>query len=227
MHHGRRHTQPARAGAWRFHAGLLGVAMVVFASLALFMRAQQALVVAPSVDGAAHRPLAEVTSALKSMKLVTVEVDSSISLERGDTSWRGDVSALLTVPVRLSYGCDLSKMTARDVGFSSLGASGLGLYVVRVPAPQRIATEVFSDREHFDVRAGGLRLRSRAGEYYLGLARRDAASAARDMELRPEDAQQVLDITREQITRLLRTIVGEHTPVRVVFDEPGPTSEPS
>ncbi|MBI1190432.1 MAG: DUF4230 domain-containing protein [Tepidisphaera sp.] len=224
-----------RAGFWKFHAALLGIALVVFGTLVVFMRAQQALVTAPSVDRAKPRPLAQVTSALRSMKLITVEIDSSVTLERGDTSWRGDVSATLTVPVRLSYGTDLSKLRVRDVGFSPLAAGGAGAYIVRVPEPQRVSTEVFSEKEKTDVIAGGLRLRSRSGEYYLGLARRDAGAAARDLELRPEDADQVRSITREQVEKLMRTIVGDGAKVRVVFDEavadaadaPAPGKEPS
>lgn len=214
---------PNSPGSWRFHAGLLGVALVVFGTLAAFMRAQEALVVPARVDTPAPRPIAAVTSALRSLKLVTVEIDTTVSVERGDASWRGDVSARLTVPVRLSYGTDLSKMTASNIGFSSLvsGASGaMGCYVVRVPRPSRIATQTFGEQERAEVHAGGMRLRSRAGEYYLGLARRDASPAARDLDLNPDDAAKVEEITREQVEKLVRTIVGQHADVRVVFESP-------
>lgn len=214
---------PRRPSAWRFHAGLLGIALVVFGGLAAFMRAQQALVVPARVDNPAPRPIAAVTSALRSMKLVTVELDTTVSVERGDTSWRGDVSAKLTVPVRLSYGTDLSKMTAESIGFSSLAPGqlgSLGYYVVRVPRPSRIATQTFSEQEQAEVHAGGMRLRTRAGEYYLGLARRDASPAARDLGLDPEDAIKVEETTREQVEQLVRTIVGKDAGVRVVFEDP-------
>ena len=90
--------------------------------------------------------------------------------------------------------------------------------VVTVPRPERIATELFSDRETRAIEAGGLRLRSRAGEYYLGLARRDAAAAAREMRLSAEHAREVERRTAEQVEAVVKKIVGETTPVRVRFE---------
>lgn len=200
----------------------LALAGTLFAGLAWWLHAQQAgavrsALLAASLDAPPREP-ADVTSALRAMKLVTVEIDTRVTVERSDRGWRGDVSAKVTVPVRLSYGTDLSKMKTEAVGFSALGAAA-GTYVVRVPRPTRVATEVFSEKERADVEAGWLRLRSRAGEYYLGLARRDAPEAARDLTLRPEDAERVERVTREQVETLVRTIVGKDARVRVVFDE--------
>jgi hypothetical protein len=158
--------------------------------------------------------VAEVASALRAAKLVTVEIDASVRVERGDTSWRGDVSAAVTVPVRLHYGTDLSRLAGEGTAYSP----ALGAYVVRIPRPERIATEVFSERERAEVEAGGLRLRSRAGEYYLGLARRDAAPAARELVLRPEDAAHVERVTREQVEALVKRLAGPDARVRVIFE---------
>jgi len=171
------------------------------------------------LDEQAQRPVAEVATALAAMKLISVEIDTSVTVERGDASWRGDVSAKVTVPVRLAYGTDLSKMTARSVAFSGLLPGG-GAYVVRVPRPVRLATEVYSEREKAEVQAGGLRLRSRAGEYYLGLARRDAAPTARELVLLPEDAARVERVTREQVEKLVRTIAGPEAKVSVLLEDP-------
>ncbi|CAG0953221.1 hypothetical protein PHYC_00314 [Phycisphaerales bacterium] len=191
----------------------------VFGGLALWLRAQErAFLDRAAAQAAAEpppRPLADVTSALRTMKLVTVEIDTTVSLQRGDSSWRGDVAAKIEVPVRLAYGTDLSKLKGEAVGFSPLLAGG---YVIRVPRPERVSTEVFSEQEKSEVAVGWMRLRSRAGEYYLGQARKDAASAARDLTLRPEDAKRVESVTREQVRALVKSIVGEKTPVRVVFE---------
>jgi hypothetical protein len=189
----------------------------LFGVLCAFMRGQQARALADLPDSAHARPPAEVASALRAMKLVTVEVDSAVTVQRGDASWRGDVSAKVTVPVRLSYGTDLSAMSVAGVGYTPLG----GAYVVRVPRPTRIATEIFGDKEKAQVEAGGLRLRSRAGEYYLGLARRDASEAARELELLPDDARRVTQTTREQVERLVKSVVGDSARVRVVFEGEG------
>jgi hypothetical protein len=193
----------------RFWAGLLLAAGALFAALSLWMRAQQAAAVDHAARAPDVRPLAEVATALRAMKLVTVEIDAS---------WRGDVAARVTVPVRLSYGTDLSAITAEGVAFSPVG----GAYVVRVPPPQRIATEVFGEKEKIEVEAGGLRLRSRAGEYYLGLARQGTSEAARELVLLEDDARRVREVTRQQVERLIRSIVGDRALVRVLFSEGPP-----
>ncbi|MDX2131901.1 MAG: DUF4230 domain-containing protein [Planctomycetota bacterium] len=159
---------------------------------------------------------ADVARAMRAMKLVTVEIDTTVSVRRGDTSWRGDVAASVEVPVRLAYGTDLSGLAGDAVGVSVF--DGL---VVRIPPPQRVATEVFPERERTEVETGWLRMRSRAGEYYLGLARRDAAQAAREMTLRPEDQARVERVTVEQVTALVKSIVGGAVPVKVVVDRGG------
>jgi len=213
----------------RFWFGLLLIAGAVFGAAFVLMRReeQRALDTLRTLDlnRQSQRPVAEVASALRSLRLVTVEIDTSVSVEKSDFSWRGDVSAKVTVPVRLSFGTDLSAMSVTSIAHSALLGAGplggpAGGYIVRVPRPTRIATEVFSEKEKAEVQAGGLRLRSRAGEYYLGLARRDAGPAARELVLLPQDAARVEQVTREQVEALVRTITGDATPVQVVFEEP-------
>lgn len=213
----------------RFWFGLVLIAGAVFGASSVLMRREErrALDTLRTLDlnRQAQRPVAEVASALRSLKLITVEIDTSVTVEKTDFSWRGDVSAKVTVPVRISFGTDLSSMSVTSISHSTLlGAGPQGGpssgYVVRVPRPTRIATEVFSEQEKAEVEAGGLRLRSRAGEYYLGLARKDAGPAARELVLLPQDAARVEDVTKEQVETLIRTITGEATPVRVIFEEP-------
>lgn len=218
-------AQPGRFGGYIVIAA---IAAAVFVSLAVWMRSQQQAVIAAAIADerlgavSAARPVAEVASAVAAMKLVTVEIDSRVWVRRGDESWRGDVAATVEMPVRLHYGTDLSQLDADSVVFSRLLGSAGG-YWIKVPRPRRIATEVFPEDETTQVQAGGLRLKSRAGEYYLGIARRDAAAAARTMVLGPDDARKVEELTREQVENLVRTIVGGDTAVRVSFaDEPAP-----
>jgi hypothetical protein len=183
---------------------------------ALFLRETEASILAESSVNAQRptRPIADVTQAVRAMKLVTVEIDTKVKVERGETSWRGDVAATVEVPVRISYGTDLSGLDASRVGFSELGQA----YVVRIPKPTRVATEVFSEKEALLVKVGWLRLRSRAGEYYLGLARRDSSSVAREVELLPHDAEKVERITLEQVRDLVSKIVGKDAAVIVRFE---------
>lgn len=164
-------------------------------------------------DSGPPRPIAEVASAVETTKLVSVEIDTKVRVERGEDSWRGDVRAVIEVPVRLSYGVDLSRLRAERLAWSPASRA----YVLTVPPPTRIATEIFPERHEPNVEVGWLRLRSQAGEYYLSQARRDAAAAAAALELRPEDAKRVEHATRERLAALVRSIAGPDVGVIVRF----------
>src|SRR5205807_2672760 len=102
----------------------------------------------------------------------------------------------------------------------SLAYSGLErTWLVRVPMPERIATEVCTDSEQAEVQVGWMRLRSRAGEYYLGLARHDLSERARALTLPAEDAEFVRKTTREQVEALVKKIAGDGARVVVQFDD--------
>jgi hypothetical protein len=210
--------RPGRLGLVAVVAG-----MAVFAGLAAYLhQVQDSMLQAARAQTAMDadkppRPLAEVTQAVRALKLITVEIDTKVKVERGDSSWRGDVQASIEAPVRLSYGTDLSKMDVDGVTYSPL--LGRGSYVVKVPRPTRIATEVFNAKENELVRIGWLRLRSRAGEYYLGQARRDLPDEARELVLLPEDTAKVERVTKEQVEALVKAIVGDRADVTVVFGE--------
>lgn len=152
----------------------------------------------------APRPIAEVASAIRRLQLVTVEINSVVEVESSDDSWRGGAKAKVRVPVKLLYGTDLSQMKIDAVSFSPL----TGAYVVRVPRPIRIATEVFGTSEETEVQVGWARLRSRAGEFHLGQARKHVSDQARRMVLSPEDARKVADATKEQVGKVIASIVG-------------------
>ncbi|MEI7656578.1 MAG: hypothetical protein WCK33_00780 [Phycisphaerae bacterium] len=164
-------------------------------------------------DQGPPRPVADVASAVETAKLVSVEIDTKVRVERGEASWRGDVRAVIEVPVRLSYGVDLSQMRTDRLAWSPASRA----YVVTVPAPTRIATEIFSERREPDVEVGWLRLRSQAGEFYLSQARRDVAAAAASLQLRPDDAKRVEDSTRQRLAALVRSIAGPDVGVIVRF----------
>lgn len=195
-------------------------AVVVFVGLALWVRSSEKLALqrasASFVSEPVTRPPAEVTSALRAMKLVTVEIDTLVRVERGDTSWRGDVLASVEVPVRLHFGVDLSTLRADSVAKSPVPGVG---YTVRIPRPTRLSAEIFTDREKHHVEAGWMRLRSQAGEYHLSQARKDAPMEARRLTLLPGDAARVEQVTREQVERLVRSVVGESVPVRIIFED--------
>jgi hypothetical protein len=204
--------------------GLIVAAAVVFLGAAAYMRSlERRALAAPAIRdqltaAGTPRPVAEVSQALRQTKLVTVEVDTKVASHTGGESWRGDVSARVEAPVRLYYGTDLSKLEPEHLSLSPVG----GGYLVRIPVPERIATEVCGDAESVEVEVGWMRLRSRAGEYFLGLARRDLTRRARELTLTPADARMVRRATREQAEALVKKIVGPNTPVTVAFQDGEP-----
>lgn len=212
-------TSRSRSGR-RFLLFTSLLAVVIFGSLVFQQRSMEAAVrkrvLVNDASAEPPRPLVDVATAVKALKLVTVEIETEVTATMEDESWRGDISAKVTAPARLSYGTDLSQLDVQAVGFSPVTRS----YVLRIPRPMRVATEVWSDRERLEVSTGWLRLRSRAGEFYLGLARKNLAERARAMELREEDAEKVARVTLEQVEMLAKKLIGDDAKVIVEYAEP-------
>lgn len=207
-----------RGGSWPFRGAVALVALAVFGGLAAYLRSVERAVasgaaVQDQLDAGRLRPLAEVAREVASLKLVAVEVETSTRAERSHESWRGDVNASVTAPTRLLFGVDLSGMDVERLAYSPVSR----VLLVRVPAPERIATEVDGGQERTEVSVGWLRSRARAGEYWLGQARRGLYEEARRLMLPPEDAQRVRDLTRAQVSGLISRIAGQTVKVRVVF----------
>lgn len=209
------------AARWRFRAAVLaGAAAVFLLTLVWLRRAEMEVIGAARIDerlreDGSARPLAEVVRAVRAQKLVTAEVLTSVTVAAGDENWRGAVSARVRAPVKLLYGVDLSGLNVEAVSVSPLN----GAYVLRVPRPSRIATEVYSEGEEIDVTLGWARLRSRAGEYYLGQARRALHDEARALVLGDQDAAFVERTARQQLADLVKKVVGPGAEVAVVFED--------
>ena len=200
---------------------LAALACTVFAGLTAVMRSMERRALGnPAVreqllaDGRA-RPLAEVARTIARMQLVTAEVQTTVEANATHDHWRGIASATVEAPVRLLYGVDLSQVDSASIGFSPATSS----YVVRIPPPRRIATEVCGGDEVFDVQVGWARLRSMAGEYYLGLARKSLYDRAREMALSPEDAAVVRRTTSEQVEQAVRKLTGKGASISVIIDD--------
>jgi hypothetical protein len=206
--------------SWRFRAGLLAAGAALFVAMAPYLRQVERAVAAGAgvrdqLDAGRLRPAADVARAVAAMKLVTVEVETSATAEREHESWRGDVRASVTAPARVLFGVDLSRLDAHRVWFSPASRA----YLVRVPAPERVATEVDGGQETARVEVGWLRARSIAGEYWLGQARRGLYDEARRLSLSPGQAEMVRERTREQVASLVARVVGPGAGVRVVFED--------
>jgi hypothetical protein len=207
----------------------LAAGLAVFVPLAVFMRAtqQEAIqqgVAAMQTDPDVTRRIAQVRSAVAALKLITVEIDTTVQVSRGDENWRGSIQATVEVPVRLRYGVNLAEIGKDDVVHSTLGGGPAGLLVISLPQPTLLGTEVFTEHERTSIISKGIRFKSMSGEHFLGLARRDAAAAARALLLRPEDAARVRDITVKQVQELVHRFFGSdiETQVRFAFEASAP-----
>ncbi len=215
--------------ALRYFAGVALLAGLVFAGLAAWLKSleHRALSRAVVLERTAAIPdvsLADVARAVTSLKLVTVEVETTASVTVRDQSWRGDVSATVTAPVRLHYGTDLSLLSSEHI----LVGAPANRYTVTIPPPTRIATDVFSEKETTKIEIGWLRLRSRAGEHALGQARKLLPAQARAMVLRPDDAQLVATKTVEQVEALIEKILNNRATVSVQIEpEHSPDGNPA
>jgi len=201
---------------WRARALWLGVLVVVGCAAALLLKTQQdraiagAALATPEVGAAAS-----VVRQLRASDLVTSRIDTIVRAQNNDDNWFGTVVATVEAPARLSYGVDLSKLESSRIVFSPIG----GVYSLRVPAPKRIATEVFTGQEKTDVALAGLRFRSIAGEQQLGAARARLHEQALKMRVTGAELEKVREGAREEIAALVKRIVGENASVRVVFDD--------
>lgn len=209
------HLAPERS----FWAPTMIIAAVLFVALAGYMRWQAGVApaqVLADAGASADRPppVAQVQRAVEAMQLITVRLDTQVSVSAKDVSWRGDVLASVQVPVSLLFGVDLARarVDALDLGITR------GVRV-RVPTPTRLATEVYQMNEKADVQTGWLRWRAMGGEYVLGLARKAVSDEARRMVLTPEDQQRVLDQSRARIEQLVKVMVGDGLPVSVEFED--------
>lgn len=200
----------------RFWLSLSVLALALFGGLAVIMRdAQQSVLRFAAETGPSGRAdeVPALAQTLRALKLITVEINTTVSTESADESWRGDVLASVRAPVTLYYGVDLAALSAGDLSRSPLS----GEWTIRVPAPRRLATEVRGTDEQLQVKVTGLRLRDVAGEYHLGLARMRLHQRASRMTLSPEDREHLEHATQEQVQTLVRLLSGTTAAVNVEF----------
>ncbi|MBS0265494.1 MAG: DUF4230 domain-containing protein [Planctomycetes bacterium] len=193
----------------------------LFAGLAYELKQQQGEILATAVQAAAQfdeegklRPVAQVLETTRALKLVTVTVESVVTAKVRDERWRGTATASVQAPVKYVYGVDLSGLDHDSIRRGSI----LGIYEISIPHPTRIATEVDGSRPVEElVEVSGSRMRSVAGEFYLGLARKAVYEQARKSSLPQEDLERVERITREQVEDLVRRFVGPEAQVSVKY----------
>jgi hypothetical protein len=81
---------------------------------------------------------------------------------------------------------------------------------------------VKTGEETFRVELGGLALRAIGGEHQLGLARTRLYEQAARFRPNPLQMSEIRAAAREQIAGVVRSMLGEPTVVRVVFEDERP-----
>lgn len=174
---------------------------------------------ASTTDPAAAPPArptpALVVSTLRQLKLVTVRLDSAVTSQVEDESWRGDVRARVSGTATTLYGIDLSQLDDSALRYGPIS----GTYTITLPPPERIATEIATPADDLrnEVRVGWGRLRDVSGEFHLGRARARLHDVAREQALSAEQWALVERLSKEQVAGLLRTLLDTDRPVTVEF----------
>lgn len=191
----------------------------VFVGLGLMMWAQQqqrlheAPIEPPLDEQGRLRPLADVREAVRAMELVTMRVRGMVTKTVRDKRWRGTAEATIEAPVTYLYGVDLSRLGEQDVCFEPFSRT----WLIRIPEPRRLAVVVNPAAGEDHVRVTGTRLRSRAGEYMLSLARRDLYEEACRTVLPADEIAEIRDESRRRVEELAETVCGDDVRVAVAF----------
>ena len=154
----------------------------------------------------------EILSAAKSLKLATVEIRTTAKAHLTDPTALGTVDVSIEAPARLLYGCDLSALTTERIAYSPVSST----YVLSVPQPTRIATEVNTAAEKVETSTGWFRTQAQTDKL-LALARTQLQHEADELRESDEQRSQILRDTRDQLLALVHRIVGDDTPVEVHF----------
>jgi hypothetical protein len=223
-----RPSTPAKPGSptRRFWLLLILIASCLSAAISIQMRHSErqakeaAAALARETESAKVQSTVQVGQMLRAMKLITVEVHSTVESASADETWRGDVHASVRAPVTFYYGVDLSQLEPSAIHRDPL----TGTYSITVPRPIRLATEVLGSDEETSVSVTGTRFRDMAGEYFLGLARTGLYERARKAKLGEIDRRRLDESTRTQIAGLIRALAGPDAQVNVQYADLEPVA---
>ncbi len=159
---------------------------------------------------------ADVAASLRVMKLITVQINTSVRVERKVESMiLGDASVAVQTPVVVSYGTDLSTLTDNGVRLETAGNKTI--IRVTIPRPTRQAVEVFADAQQTTVNKGWRRFVWWSGDDEANAAKAQIPLEARALELLPTDRAKIEADTRAQVRRLVQAIAGSRDEVIVDF----------
>jgi hypothetical protein len=160
------------------------------------------------------RPEIEVLDKLRTARLQTISIDSTVTSEATDPSWRGETRAIVEVRVRYNYGIDLKEMTPEKLEY----LPGQNVFIVSVPRPTR--SFEFPDAEPIreEVEAGWLRLRSMSGREQLLVAHKKLHSEADRKVISELELKRIEQDSLDTLRTLLSSFVSHDAVVRVKYE---------
>jgi hypothetical protein len=162
----------------------------------------------PATAPAARPGVLQVTNAVRSLKLVTWQFETTINAESMSDKWYGNAVASVRAPVRYQYGVNLENMRREDIFVDTAG------YTFIVPAPERISVEVNLAELNQTLQVSGARWKGQ-NQDQIDQARRRLADLAQTTQLSPADVTRLRDVSRKQVEQMLRNVIGADPSARV------------
>lgn len=157
----------------------------------------------------APRPgVLQVTDAVRSLKLITWQFDTTISAETVSDKWYGNAIASVRAPVRYQYGVNLENVRRADIFVDSDG------YTFIVPPPERVSVEVNLAELNQTLQVSGARWKGQ-NQDQIDQARKALADLAQQTQLSPDDVARLREVSRQQIETMLRNVTGAGSSARI------------
>ena len=199
-------SAPAHRSAILAVAATLGVVLLVGALE--WNRRHPSALPTPATLPVVRPGVLQVTDAVRSLKLVTWQFETTISAETMSDKWYGNAVASVRAPVRYQYGVNLENVRREDIFLDTAG------YTFIVPAPERISVEVNLAELNQTLQVSGARWKGQ-NQGQIDEARKRLAEIAQASQLSPEDATRLRDVSREQVEAMLRNVIGADVDQRV------------
>lgn len=211
--------RPAISPSSRIALAIAALALLLAAASVIYTARREAVREAAVARLMTERNIinpADVAASLRVMKLITVQINTSVRVERKvESMLLGDANVAVQTPVVVSYGTDLSALA--DDGVRLETAGNRTIIRVTIPRPTRQAVEVFADAQATTVNRSWRRFVWWSGDDQVNAAKAQIPLEARALELLPTDRAKVEADTREQVRRLVQAIAGSRGEVIVDF----------
>lgn len=220
--------RPAISASSRVALAIAALALLLAAASVIYTARREAIREAAVARLMTERNIinpADVAASLRVMKLITVQVTTSVRVEKKvESMLLGDAAVAVQTPVVVSYGTDLASLADDGVRLETAGDKTI--LRVTVPRPTRQAVEVFADAQTTTVNRSWRRFVWWSPDDEVNAAKAQIPLEARALELLPTDRAKIEADTREQVRRLVQAITGTRSDVIVDFTPEGPLLSP-